>query len=298
MYSHQYANDLKNSLGVSVRQPLVSLPELFLGKKEKLVVPQLYKYSNELALDFYAANTKTPSPWVLIVHGGGWNGGDKTEFSDFHSYLANQGTAVVAVSYRLAPQYKWPAQRDDVLAAVSFIKAKYKDLNVDPERWAIMGRSAGGQIAEAVAYQIPDASLKGVIAFYAPSDLEFAYRNTTDNDIINSRTLLVQLLGGDPAQASKIYADASPLNFVTRQSPPTLLLHGRPDPLTWFRHSRRLLDKIHHVGAQGAYLELPWATHAFDYNLNGPGGQIAKNSVDGFLTAIFNNPQNEKRSLL
>lgn len=285
--SRLWINNLKQNLDVSIESPLISYSQLVLGRKIKKIIPENYSYTQELDLDFYRSNASTPTPWVVVIHGGGWDSGSKTEFSSFNSHLAQQGVSVVAVSYRLAPKYKWPSQKEDVQSAVSYVKGKAKELNIDPNRWAVLGRSAGGQIAQSIAYQSIDPTLKGVIAFYSPSDLEFAYRNTKDHDIINSRELLVNLLAGNPDQVPNNYHEASPLYFVNRESPPTLLIHGRPDCLTWVRHSQRLIEKINQVGAKGVYIELPWATHAFDFNMNGPGGQIATKAVDGFLAKVF-----------
>jgi acetyl esterase/lipase len=146
-----------------------------------------------------------------------------------------------------------------------------------------MGRSAGGQIAEAVAFQAKDPTLKALIAYHSPADLKFAYDYSNERDIINSRQLLINYLGGDPSQKPAAYQESSPINFVSKDVPPTLLIHGVPDPLTWVEQSRRLNAKMITAGAPVTYLELPWATHAFDYSLMGPGGQISSNATKFFL---------------
>ncbi|MDQ5980904.1 MAG: hypothetical protein QG602_3882, partial [Verrucomicrobiota bacterium] len=66
-------------------------------------------------------------------------------------------------------------------------------------------------------------------------------------------------------------------------SPPTLLVHGYPDRLVWYRHSRRLAARLTELGVPGTHVELPWATHAFDYNPDGPGGQVADAAITEFL---------------
>ena len=68
--------------------------------------------------------------------------------------------------------------------------------------------------------------------------------------------------------------------------PPTLLLHGTTDALVWYRHSVRLAARLAEVRAPHVYLALPWATHAFEYNLAGPGGQLTRFSVEWFLAAV------------
>lgn len=281
---------LQAALGVSIDGPLVSFGSLWSSSSNKSA-PEIFSYEkgndSDLTFDFYRTTTNLPAPWVLVIHGGGWDGGNTTQLSELNRHLAERGVAVASINYRLAPAHKWPAQRDDAEKAAAYIKTHAKELNIDPTRWVVLGRSAGGQIAEALAYQKKDASLKGVIAYYSPADLNFAYKYTKDDDIIDSRNLLANLLGGTPDKAKPAYDDASPIQFVSPAAPPTLLFHGRPDPLTWVVQSRRLFDAIKSTGGRVAYIELPWATHAFDFSLNGPGGQVATRAVDGFLATVF-----------
>src|SRR6185437_2536684 len=97
--------------------------------------------------------------------------------------LAGRGYAVADISYRLAPGAVWPAQRDDVLAAIAGLRGAAGRLGIDPDRIVVFGRSAGGQIAEAAAYWARDPGLRGVAAFYAPADMNFAYAFGREDDI-------------------------------------------------------------------------------------------------------------------
>jgi acetyl esterase/lipase len=73
---------------------------------------------------------------------------------------------------------------------------------------------------------------------------------------------------------------------VNKQSVPTLIIHGANDVLVSPDHSRRLNLKLEQNGIKHFYLRLPWATHGFDFNLNGPGGQLATYTVERFLNAV------------
>jgi acetyl esterase/lipase len=190
------------------------------------------------------------------------------------------------VSYRLAPRHRWPAQREDVLAALTSLRAQAPALGVDPDRFVLLGRSAGGQIAQVIAYAAHHPAVRGVIALYAPSDLYFGYVNTHENDMLNSPALMRQFLGGTPETARAAYESASAINFVSRGSPPTLLLHGRNDALAWHRHSERLAARLGEHGVPHVYVELPWATHGFDYSLRGPGGQLTTFAIEWFLRSV------------
>jgi acetyl esterase/lipase len=243
--------------------------------------------NQSLSLDAYLATATAPTPWVLVVHGGSWAGGDRKQLPQLNMVLASQAISVFSIDYRLAPQFHWPAPREDVAEAVKFIKDRAKEFNIDPERWAILGRSAGGQIAESYAFHQNDSTLKGVIAFYAPADMNFAYEFGREDDILASRQVLRDYLGGTPDQVPDSYKDASPIDDVSPSAPPVLMFHGPNDPLVWAKQSQRLDAKLKSLGVPSILIELPWATHAFDYTLSGPGGQVSTDAVISFLKKVF-----------
>lgn len=264
-----------------------SLTGLFGGDPEPVPVETL-TVAPGLPLDFYRAvrSDGRAAPCVIVVHGGGWDSGDRTQLPGLNHWLARRGYAVAAISYRLAPAHRWPAQRDDVLQAIAFLKTRASALGVDATRLVLLGRSAGGQIAQTVGYTAGDPVLRGVIGLYSPSDLIFGYVNTTEDDMLRSPALMRQYLGGSPETARAAYESASALYHVTPRVPPTLLLHGRNDALVWYRHSERLEAKLREAGVPCLHVALPWATHAFEYNLHGPGGQLTTYALEGFLAAV------------
>lgn len=239
------------------------------------------------ALIYRPADTTTkPTPWILYLHSGGWDRGDPDEFPVWHKHLASHGYAIVAMRYHLAPEHKWPAQKEDVRNAVKWVTEHAAELNIDPDRLILMGRSAGGQIATACAATMPDIKAKGCIAFYSPMDLEFAHTWSTEDDIIQALKLLRNYLGGDPEDVSENYRSASAINFVNAKTTvPTLLIHGRRDALVWVEQSIRYKAKFEKVGITDrcTFVELPWAVHAFDYFPNSPGGQISLDETVQFL---------------
>lgn len=263
-------------------------PRDFFTRGPDIVPAETHAFSGDLALDFYRAirSDRGPAPCVIVVHGGGWDSGDRTQLAHFNHWLARRGYAVAAISYRLAPRFQWPAQRDDTLAAIAWLKARAGELGLDPTRLVLFGRSAGGQIAEAVSYAANDPALRGVIALYAPSDMIFAYENAYENDVLKSPHLMRQFLGGTPQSARANYESASALHFTGRHTPPTLLLHGENDALVWHRHSVRLDARLTELGVPHVFVSLPWATHAFEFNLHGPGGQLTTFAVEWFLAAV------------
>ena len=246
-----------------------------------------------LKLDFYPpapapAAGSGAVPCVVVVHGGGWDGGDRAQLATFNHWLAGRGYAVAAISYRLAPAHPWPAQREDTLAAISWLKAHAADLGIDPARLVLMGRSAGAQIAAAVAYGARDPAVRGVIGLYGVYDMNFVWSIAREDDVLNSVKLMRQYLGGEPTLVNQAAYDSASAQglVVAGQTPPTLLMHGTIDTLCWVKHSRRLADQLQHAGVPHAMIELPWGVHAFDFNLRGPGGQLTTYAVEAFLEAV------------
>lgn len=268
--------------------PAFTWRELFGAGESAAPSPSTIEFAPGLPLDLYRPVTtgKRLSPCVIVIHGGGWDNGDRRQLPGLNHWLVQRGYAVAAISYRLAPAHRWPAQRDDALAAIAFLKARGPALGVDPARLVLLGRSAGGQIAQAVAYTARDPAIRGVVAFYAPSDLIFGYVNTHENDMLRSPTLMRQLLGGPPDRERAAYESASPIFHVTPDAPPTLLLHGVNDSIAWHRHSERLAERLAAQGVPHLNLLLPWATHAFDFNLRGPGGQLTRYALAWYLARV------------
>ncbi|HTJ79938.1 MAG TPA: alpha/beta hydrolase [Rariglobus sp.] len=240
-----------------------------------------------LSLDFYPAAGRKPSaPCVVVIHGGGWDNGDRTQLAGMNHYLAQRGYAVAAISYELAPAHVWPAQADDIGAAITYLKKNATPLHIDPERFVLLGRSAGGQLATAFAYGRPDPAVRGVISLYGPQDQVFAWKYSREDDILNATKLLRQFLGGTPETAAEAYTSASAYLIATKNAPPTLLVHGANDALVWHKQSERMHAKLDELGVPNAFVSLPWATHALDFNLYGPSGQLTTYSIEWFLAAV------------
>jgi len=174
------------------------------------------------------------------------------------------------------------------MAAIAWLKANAARLGLDPTRIVLIGRSAGGQLAAAVGYGARDPAIRGVVALYAPQDMPFVWSVSREDDALNSVKLMRQYFGGPLTdQNRELYVSASGQWLARADSPPTLLIHGQLDTLSWDRHSERLAVRLAELGVPHYYLHLPWATHGFDYNPDGPGGQLADYAIDRFLTMVM-----------
>jgi acetyl esterase/lipase len=264
--------------------------DLFLGVSPADAKPQSLIYSRidgvELSLDFYRAKNSKPAPVVVAIHGGSWHGGDNKTFAPMDHYLAGCGFAVADIIYRLAPQWKFPAALDDTRAAIAFLRQEAGALGIDPNRIVLLGRSAGGQIALAVAYSTKDPGIRGVISFYAPTDLYRSWEHPGNPLVIDTRAALREYLDGSPSEVPSNYAAASPTRLVSSSSPPTLLLHGGRDAVISAYQSKDLTERLREARVPHLNLSIPWGTHGFDYILRGPGGQFSIYAIEYFLKAV------------
>lgn len=240
-----------------------------------------------LGIHYYPAQVSGNRPCIVVVHGGSWKGGDNDQLPELNSYLARRGYNVASINYRLAPEYKNPAPIEDVHAAFSYLRKHSEALHIDTNNFVLLGRSAGGQIVLLAAYTLHEPGLKGVISYYGPADMVWGYNNPANPLIFDSKKVMEDYLGGTYKQMPQKYEASSPILFVTPQSVPTLLIHGKNDVLVAYGHSTKLDARLNEVGVKHFLLTLPWATHGCDYTLNGPSGQLATYTVTRFLQSVI-----------
>ncbi len=268
----------------------LSLSKL-LGVRSPRVVVSTHTYTSrqgqDLLLDIYQPRGRRgPLPGVLVIHGGAWRAGDRTQLPALNRYLAARGYLVAALSYRLAPAHRFPAAHEDVEAALAYLKANAAALKLDADRLALVGRSAGGHLALLAAYTLRDPSIRGVVSFYGPADLRYGYAHPANPAVIDTRLVQEQFLGGSPEQAPEAYDAASPILFLGPDTPPTLLIHGGRDELVSPRQSERLAERLAQAERPHLLLRLPWATHGCDLNFSGPAGQLSTYAIERFLAAV------------
>lgn len=240
----------------------------------------------ELKLDLYSdERNASPVPCVMVVPGGSWQRSDRRKFTALNPYLASRGYSVAVVEYRTAPEFRFPAALEDVRRALTYLIENAARLGVDPERFVLLGRSAGAQLALLEAYAGGNESIRGVISFYGPTDLPYAYAHPADPRVADIQRLLEDYLGGSPDERDEAYREASPINFASPPCPPTLLVHGSRDDMVQLAHSERLAGRLEELSVPHLLVRLPWATHGFDHNLRGPGGQLSTYAVESFLAA-------------
>lgn len=207
-------------------------------------------------LDLYLPEGRRPAPLVLYIHGGRWLRGGKEQALDYGRVdaMLAAGFAVATINYRYSTTAIWPAQQDDVLAAIGWLRTQAKAQGIDAKRLAIWGQSSGAHMALMTAARLvqdKDASLQAVIAWFAPSDLARLRQDRIDDAVPGGyedgqKPAPESLLIGAPVETSPALADAASPAVVLAglapqvQLPPILLVHGTADPLVSPLQTERL----------------------------------------------------------
>ena len=237
----------------------------------------------DLKLNIYRPPLSGKYPALIIIYGGAWRGGTPNSYETYSSYMAAQGYSVIAIDYRHAPKYKFPAQLEDVQVALRYIQDRADDFEVETKRMAIMGRSAGGHLATLAAYQQNAFPFRAVVSYYGAVNLTEGYYDPPVPNPIDTRTVLKNFLGGTPQEFPELYQQASPINYPRSNLPPSLLVYAGRDHLVQAKFGRQLYNKLKSTDNSAVWLEIPWAEHAFYAVFSGVSNQLALYYTERFL---------------
>jgi acetyl esterase/lipase len=217
-------------------------------------------------LDLFVPKSDSPVPLVLWVHGGGWSGGSKEGINPALRLL-DHGYAVAATNYRLSQQAVFPAQIEDVKAAVRFLRMNAKKYNLDPERFGAWGGSAGGHLVALLgttgavkefdtdSNKNTSSNVQAVIDFFGPTDLlKLSPPDAANNPI-------TRLLGGTTGEKKDLAMKANPITHVTKDDPPFLIVQGDADPLVPANQSELLAAALKKAGVECELVILKGAGH-------------------------------------
>ncbi len=212
---------------------------------------------------YYPPNEEDDRPGVLIVHGGGWQTGDRDQLKYYGIQLARYGFVGVACEYRLSEEAIWPAQVCDVKAALRWMRANATRLGIDADKICVTGNSAGAHLALMLGCDTDEFEGEGgsmgvssecaaVAAIYPPTRLSLGKNGDAHNRLF-----------GDAASES-VAANASPINYADRPFPPTLLIHGNADTVVPCDESFNMYHALKKAGAAVELHMFDGAPHAFD----------------------------------
>ena len=224
-----------------------------------------------LVLDLYRKkNLAKPVPGLIFIHGGAWSGGNKKVYQPYCVKYAERGFVAATIKYRLSGVAPFPAAVQDAKCAVRWMRANAKKYNVDPDRIAVIGGSAGGHLSMMVGYSSDVKQLEGngghagvssrvqaVVNFYGPTDLttDFARKAGSVKKFLDGKSY---------EQDAKLYELASPLTHLTKDDPPTLILHGTIDQVVPIEQADMLVKKLKALKIPHVYDRLKGWPHAMD----------------------------------
>jgi acetyl esterase/lipase len=222
--------------------------------------------SGPLKADIYVPRGEGPFPGVLVVHGGAWKMGNRWQLGGVAQLLAEHGFTAVAISYRLAPAYKFPAQSDDCKAAVRWMRSNAARWKIDADHIGGFGYSAGAHLVSllgttgpedglegiADATKLPSTRLQAVAAGGAPCDFRPL---PVDTDF------LAFWLGGSRGQLPEQYRRASPAAFITADDPPFFFFHGENDELVPLMSPTQMQRELAAAGVSAELYTVPKLGH-------------------------------------
>ena len=219
-------------------------------------------------------------PAVVIIHGGGWKGGDKGSIREFvtGTALAGAGYVCVSVEYRKDGDDRWPTNLHDCKNAVRWLRKNADRLHVDTDNIGVIGGSAGGHLALMVAYTAnvpglePESPYPGIssrvqacIDMYGITNQ--LTRQATKKDGTPTGRLVQTSLFPDKREANPgKWKLASPVFHVTKDDPPTMIIHGTADATVDREQSHELAAKLKETGVEHELVIIPGGVHAFPLN--------------------------------
>ncbi len=247
-------------------------------------------------LDLYLPETKTtkPRPLVVYIHGGGWEGGSKDQAGVLFGLLKDKGYAGASIAYRLTNEAIWPAQIHDCKAAIRFIRAHAAENQIDPDKIAVFGISAGGHLVSMLGVSSGVKELEGelgkhldqssrvtcVLDFCGPSNfLTFGGKGSIINPD-DPKSAVGKLIGGPVEDKQDVARKASPVTYITKDDAPFLLIHGDKDSIVPYAQATEFDAALEAAKVPATLLTGTDGGHVF---FSGPLIEHMRNFIDRHL---------------
>ena len=281
------------SLTLSLAQPTTTRPQVRSSLRPGVAALKDLEYGKgsgrTMLLDLYLPeNGDKPLPLIIWIHGGAWKTGSKDNPSQALRFTA-EGYAVAHVGYRLSQEAKFPAQINDCKAAVRWLRANAAKYNLDSNKFAAWGGSAGGHLVALLGISGGVTELEGndndlkessrvqaVVDWFGPTD--FLHIGDAESDIHHTGpdSPESKLIGGALLENKDAAAKASPITYVSKDAPPFLIMHGDRDRTVPFNQSELLYAALKKAGVDVTFVPMKGAGHGF-------GGPEAITPVQDFL---------------
>lgn len=218
--------------------------------------------------------SKVARPAIVVVHGGGWGGNDHYRFSSLAFFLAQHGYVVVAPTHRMIQDAPFPACLEDIKNSIRWLRANAKRYNVDTKRIGAYGNSSGGQLAVMAAltgrkklfegggsYGEFSSEIQAVVASGTVGDMQHAGHSVRAARVYRN---LAGACDGKMSedQISAVLKQASPATYVSKETPPIMLVHGVRDDIVFVQSTDDFVEVMQGAGAPISYLRYEDGSHA------------------------------------
>lgn len=226
-------------------------------------------------MDVYLAESEQPTPAVVFIHGGGWSRGSKNRVPGWlRRFVADGQLSVVSVEYRFTDVQTHPAQVNDCLRAIQFVRHNAEKWNVDAARLGVTGGSAGGHLSAYVALYDdvanPDSTdpveqqssrVACCVSFAGPTDWSLL------RSIEHRHPAYLRLIGHRPGTEvdeldTEKMANVSPISFVSSDDPPMMQVHGDRDVVVPIQHAENLHQKLTSAGVESEVVVIRGGRHS------------------------------------
>lgn len=255
------------SIGLQAQTPeKAKLPK---GVKATYDLEYVPKGHERNKLDIYEPeDAKGALPLVVWVHGGAWRGGSKDRCPAV--FLVNQGYTVASINYRLSQHDIYPAQIEDCKAAIRFLRANADKYHIDTKHVGVWGASAGGHLVALMGTggsvsewnnrggnKDQSSAVQAVCDWFGPTD----FTQFADRVVADPKSALAILLGGAVSEKKEQAAKANPITFISKETPPFLIMHGDEDPTVPLSQSKILEEALKKAGVEVRLEVLKGAKH-------------------------------------
>ncbi|MFA5816713.1 MAG: alpha/beta hydrolase [Bacteroidales bacterium] len=259
------------AIGVGLEHLINKTPEVPKDIEEIKNIEYKNINGKSLQLDIYKPkNIDKTAPLLVFIHGGGWRSGQRSDYLVYLVAFAKKGYITATVSYRLLKDGPYPACAEDITDAVRWFYNNGENYGYDPDRIALIGGSAGAHLALLAAYgwkkpgannnstDIPDNShrIKAVVDIYGPVDLTTEYAR--------NQITVTSFIAHSFEEAPELFREASPIYYLDKNDPPTMILHGTSDDLVPISQSDLLKERLDSLGVPNVYYRVPLWPHGMD----------------------------------
>jgi len=250
------------------------------------VLPKTPYGRRKLHLDLFMPEHKGSCPAIVMIHGGGWRSGNKNMQVPLAQQIAEKGYVSACVEYRLSPEALYPAAVHDIKAAIRFLRANAKKFNIDPERIAVSGCSAGGQLAALIGmtdqvekfegnegYNSYSSKIQTIIDIDGILDFTDPNESAKDSDP-SSRSAGAYWFGATFRESPEKWKEASPINYAGKETPPMLFInssiprfHAGRDSVISILNLYGIYSEVHTIPVtlHPFWLFHPWFGQTVDY---------------------------------